>query len=323
MLIDRRQCLVSMAAAAAAGAPSLAGAQADRPITILVPFAPGGIADLTARAVGQAMAATLKQPVVIDNRPSAGSIVASQAAKAAAPDGHTLLLMSNAHAVSAGLFKQLPYDAQKDFAPIVLLASFDLAFFVAAESKYTTMAQWLAAAREKPGKLTLGTITPGSTQHLTAELMKTRAGVDVVSVPYKGSPAVLTALRSGEIDLGVEILGPWLPQVQAKALRVLAVSSAQRHPQLPDVPTLKEAGVSDAEASSWNALGVRAGTPAAVIERLNKAADAALRDAAVKAQLQPLGVRLMGGSPEQMQQWLAQETRHWGAVVKSAKIDPQ
>lgn len=321
MSIDRRHCLVSMAAAL--GGAVHAQPASDRPVTVLVPFGPGGIADLTARAVGQAMAATLKQPVVIDNRPSAGSIVASQAVKAAAPDGHTLLLMSNAHAVSAGLFKQLPYDAAKDFTPIVLLASFDLAFFVAAESRYTTMAQWLAAAREKPGKLTIGTITPGSTQHLTAELMKARAGIDVVSVPYKGTPAVLTALRSGEIDLGVEILGPWLPQVQAKVIRALAVSSAQRHPQLADVPTLKEAGVANAEASSWNALGAPAGTPPVVIERLNKAADAALRDPAVRAQLQPLGVRLMGGSPEQMRQWLAQETAHWGAVVKSAKIEPQ
>jgi len=322
MSIDRRHCIVSLAAAAMAGRAA-AQPTSDRAIQVLVPFGPGGIADLTARAVGQAMATALKQPVVIDNRPSAGSIVASQAVKAAAPDGHTLLLMSNAHAVSAGLFKTLPYDAVKDFAPIVLLASFDLAFFVAAESRYGSMAQWLAAAREKPGKLTIGTITPGSTQHLTAELMKTRAGIDALVVPYKGTPAVLTALRSGEIDLAVEILGPWLPQVQARAVRALAVSSAQRHPQLADVPTLKEAGVNNAEASSWNALGAPAGTPAAVIERLNKAADAALRDPAVKAQLQPLGVRLTGGSPEQMRQWLAQEIAHWGGVVKSAKVEPQ
>ncbi|WP_395704259.1 tripartite tricarboxylate transporter substrate-binding protein [Aquabacterium sp.] len=290
---------------------------------LLVPFAPGGIADLTARAVARAMAGVLGQPVVVDNRPSAGSIVASQAVARAAPDGHTLLLMSNAHAVSAGLFRTLPYDAVRDFAPIALLASFDLAFFVAAESRFDSLKTWLAQARAQPGKLTIGSITPGSTQHLTAELLKARAGIDAVVVPYKGTPAVLTALRAGEIDLAVEILAPWLPQLQARAVRALAVASAQRCSAAPEVPTLKELGVADAEASSWNALAAPAGTPAAVVQRLNRAADVALRDPAVRAQLLPLGVRLHGGPPEQLQHWLAQEIRHWAAVMRSAKIEPQ
>ncbi len=319
--LRRRDALSALALALAPGARAQPGG--GRPIMLLVPFAPGGIADLTARAVAQAMSASLGQPVVVDNRPSAGSIVASQAVKAAAPDGHTLLLMSNAHAVSAGLFRHLPYDAVKDFAPVALLASFDLAFFVAADSRYDSLKTWLAQARAQPGKLTIGSITPGSTQHLTAELLKARAGIDAVVVPYKGTPAVLTALRAGEIDLAVEIAAPWLSQVQAKAVRALAVASAQRSSALPEVPTLKEIGIADAEASSWNALAAPAGTPPAVIQRLNRAADAALREPALRAQLQPLGVRLHGGAPEQLQHWLAQEIRHWAAVMRSAKIEPQ
>lgn len=290
---------------------------------LVVPFAPGGIADLTARAVGQAMAASLGQPVVVDNRPSAGSIVASQAVARAAPDGHTLLLMSNAHAVSASLFRNLPYDAVRDFAPISLLARFDLGLFVAGASPHRTLVQWLAQARAQPGRMTIGTVVAGSTQHLAAELFKARAGVEAVVVPHKGTPAVLGALRAGEIDLAVEILGPWLPQAQAGVVRALAVASAERSAVLPQVPTLKEAGVERCEASSWNALAAPAATPAAVLQRLRRAVDRALHDPAVLAQLQPLGVRLMGGTPEQLYQWLQQETQRWSEVVRSAKIELQ
>ena len=159
----------------------------ERSITVIVPFGPGGIADLTARTVAQAMSATLKVPIIVDNRPSAGSIVGSTAVAQAAPDGYTLLLMSNANAVSAGLFRKLPFDVQKDFAPVGLLGVFDLALFVGAESKLKSVRELLADARARPGKLTIGTIAVGSTQNLSAELFRARTGIDALIVPYKGS----------------------------------------------------------------------------------------------------------------------------------------
>ena len=230
-----------------------------------MPFGPGGIADITARAVAEAMAARLGQPVVVENRPSAGSIVASQAVATARPDGHTLLLMSNGHAVSVGLMRKLPYDTQKDFAPISTLGSFDLGLFAPASSRFASLRDLLAFARAQPGKLNVGTIAVGSTQHLAAKLFETVAGVDLLVVPYKASPAVLTALRSGEIDLAFEIVGPMLPQVQAGAVKALAVSSDRRNPALPDVPTVQQAGVPGYNVASWNALAAPAGTPADVI----------------------------------------------------------
>jgi tripartite-type tricarboxylate transporter receptor subunit TctC len=304
----------------------LARAQAaypSRPITLIVPFAPGGIADITARAVAQAMSASLKQPVVVDNRPSAGSITASAAVAQAAPDGHTLLLMSNANAVSAGLFKKLSFDVSKDFAPIVTLGFFDLALFVDHGSRFAALADALAHAKANPGKLTIGTIAVGSTQHLSAELFKTRTGIDALIVPYKGTPAVLTALRAGEIDLAFEILGPMLTQVQAKAIRALAVTSDKRYPALPDVPTAQEAGVPNYAVSSWNALAAPARTPKAVIERLNQAALEALKTAPVQERLVSLGVRPQGSTPEQLQNLLASEIKRWGEVIRAAKIEPQ
>lgn len=295
----------------------------ERSITVVVPFGPGGIADLTARTVAQAMSATLKVPIVVDNKPSAGSIVGSAAVAQAAPDGHTLLLMSNANAVSAGLFRKLPFDVQKDFAPVGLLGVFDLALFVAADSKLKSVRELLADARARPGRLTIGTIAVGSTQNLSAELFKARTGIEALIVPYKGTPAVLTALRAGEIDAAFEILGPWLPQLQARALRALAVTSDRRFAALPDVPTMREAGVADYEVASWNALAAPARTPAAVIERLNAAANEALKNPAVQERLLALGVRAQGGTPQQLQTLLASEVRHWGEVIRAAKIEPE
>ena len=308
------------------GLPGLAvgqGAWPERPITLVVPFGPGGIADLTARTVAMAMSATLKVPIVIDNKPSAGSIVGSAAVAQAAPDGYTLLLMSNANAVSASLFRKLPFDVQKDFAPVGTLGVFDLALFVAEGSRLRSVRELLDEAKAKPGKLTIGTIAVGSTQNLSAELFKSRTGADLLIVPYKGTPAVLTALRAGEIDAAFEILGPMLPQLQAKAVRALAVTSDQRFQALPEVPTMMQAGVANYDVASWNALAAPARTPAAVIERLNAAANEALKTPAVRDKLLALGVRPQGGTPQQLATLLAGEVAHWREVIRVAKIEPE
>ncbi len=294
-----------------------------RPITLVVPFGPGGVADLTARSVAQAMSSTLKVPIVVDNKPSAGGIVGSAAVAQASPDGYTLLLMSNANAVSASLFKKLPFDVQKDFAPVAVLGVFDLALFVNEASRYKSVRELVEDAKARPGKLSIGTIAVGSTQHLSAELFKTRAGIDALVVPYKGTPAVLTALRAGEIDAAFEILGPMLPQLQAKAVRALAVTSDQRFEALPAVPTMTQAGVADYDVVSWNALAAPARTPQPVIERLNAAANEALKTPAVKQRLLTLGVRPQGGTPQQLGTRLASEIVHWREVIRAAKIDPE
>ena len=299
------------------------GVYPERPLTLIVPFAPGGIADLTARAVAREMSGTLKQPIVIDNRPSAGAIVGATAVARAEPDGHTVLLMSNANAVSAGLFRKLPFDVQRDFSPVSLLGTFDLALFVRQDAPFKTVRDLIAQARSAPGKLTIGTIASGSTQHLSAELFKSMAQIDAVVVPYKGTPAVITALRAGEIDLAFEILCPMLPQVQEQSVRPLAVTSDKRFAGLPAVPTVQESGLPGYMAASWNALALPAKAPSAVVQRLHRAAQEALAVPAVQSQLQALGVRAQGSTPEQLQQLLGDEIRRWSQVIQTAKIELQ
>lgn len=318
--INRRTLLAAAAASLAWGA---AHAFPTRPVRIVVPFGAGGIADLTARTVAQKLSENLRQSVVVENKPGAGGIVAGEAVAKAEPDGHVLLLMSNGTAVSAGLFQSLPFDAQKDFAPVVTLGTFDIAVITAVESRFKSMKELLAFAKANPGKLNMATINVGSTQHLSAELLKTSAGVDVQVVPFNGSPAVLTALRGGQVDAAVEILGPVMPQVAAKAVRPLAVMGARRTAALPEVPTMAESGVPGFDVSSWNALAAPAKTPPAVVEMLNREVNKVLADAAVRTQLAELNLSPRGGTPEQLRELLASETRRWADVIARAKVPRQ
>ncbi|MBQ1764759.1 MAG: tripartite tricarboxylate transporter substrate binding protein [Aquincola sp.] len=328
-LFKRRRAALAtalLAATAAGWLPVAAQAQPafpSRPITLIVPFAPGGIADVTARAVAEAMGQTLKQTVVVDNRPSAGSIVASQAVASAKPDGHTLLLMSNGNAVSVGLFKKLPYDTVKDLQPISTLGFFDLGIVVPASSPFKTLPDLLRHAKANPGALKTGTIAVGSTQHLAAKLFETVAGVELLTVPYKASPAVLMALRSGEIDVALEIVGPMMAQLKAGEIRALATTAGQRNAALPDVPTVQQAGLKDYDVSSWNAIAAPAGTPQPVIDALQRAIASAVADAGVRTRLEALGMRLQASTPAQARELLARDIQRWGAVIKAAGIQPE
>jgi tripartite-type tricarboxylate transporter receptor subunit TctC len=308
-----------------AARPLLAAAPyPSRPITLVVPFAPGGIADLTARTVAEAMAHDLRQPMVVDNRPSAGSIVGSAAAAQARPDGYTLLLMTNGNAVSASLFRKLPFDVRRDFAPVSTLGFFDLVVLANAGSRYASLADVLDDAHRRPGRLAIGTIAPGSTQHLAAELFKSMAGIDALVVPYKGSPAVVSALRAGDVDIAFEILGPMLGQVNAGAVRALAVTGQARHPALPAVAAVREAaGLGAYSVASWNALAAPAGTHPEVIERLAAGARAALASAAVRRRLESLGVRPQAGAPAELRALLDSEIARWRAVIAAARIELQ
>jgi tripartite-type tricarboxylate transporter receptor subunit TctC len=321
MTFQRLACslLASMAFA------SLAVAQTfpSKPIKIVVPFGAGGVADLTARTVAQKLGESLGQAVVIENKPGAGGVVAGDAVAKAEPDGHTLLLMSNGTAVSAGLFKSLPFNTQRDFAPVSTLGFFDIAIVTPADSKFKNLGELLAFAKANPGKLNLGTINVGSTQNLAGELFKTSSGADMQIVPFNGTPAVITALRGGQVDAAVEILGPVLPQIKANALRALAVTGEKRAAVLPDVPTAKESGLPTFVASSWNALAAPAKTPKDVIARLNKEITAAVNSPDVKKKLADLNVEARASSPEQTAELLASETKRWGDVITRAKIPTQ
>lgn len=323
-MVDRRHLLA--AAALAAALPGLSAAQAafpSKPIRIVVPFGAGGIADLTARAVAQKLGEGLRQSVIVENKPGAGGIVAGETVARAEPDGHTLLLMSNGTAVSAGLFKSLPFDAQKDFAPVGTIGFFDLAILCAANGRFNSMQELLAYAKANPGKLNVATINIGSTQHLSAELLKTSAGIDVQVVPFNGSPAVLTALRGGQVDVAVEILGPMMGQIASKTVRPLAVMGTKRALALPAVPTVAESGVRGFDVASWNALAAPARTPPQVIALINRELGKALAHPDLRKQLAELNVTPAGGTPEQLGELLASETRRWSEVIVGAKVPRQ
>jgi len=318
---SRRSAPVAVCGLVAAGAARAQASYPSRPITLIVPFGPGGIADLSARAVTSEMRGSLGQAIVVDNRPSAGAIVGATAVAHAAPDGYTVLLLSNANAVSVGLFRKLPFDVQRDFAPVTTLGFFDLALFVAHDSPWRNVGDLLAHARQRPGKLTVGTIARGSTQNLAAELFKSMAHIDVVIVPYKSTPAVIAALRTGEVDLAFEILGPMLAQIRGGAVRALAVASERRFAGLPAVPTVQESGLQGYTAASWNALAVPARTPDFVVERLQRAAAQALALPSLHDRLQALGVRAQASTPQQLRRLLASEIERWSRVIETAGIE--
>lgn len=295
----------------------------NRPVKIVVPFGAGGVADLTVRIVAKKMAENMGQAVVIDNKPGAGGVVAGDMVAKAEPDGHTLLLMSNGTAVSAGLFKSLPFDTVKDFAPISTLGFFDIAVVVPQNSPHKTLADFLAFAKANPGKLNVGTINIGSTQNLAAELLKSSAKIDAQIVPFNGTPAVITALRGGQIDAAVEILSPLLPQISADALRALAVMGTKRSVALKDVPTAAQSGLPGFNAASWNALAAPAKTPKDVIARLNKEVLAALNSPDVKKSLLDLNIEASPSTPAQLGELLVSEIARWSDVIAKAKVPTQ
>jgi len=321
--MQRRSLITAVLCSGLLAAPAWAQSFPTKALRIVVPFGAGGVADLTARTVAQKMSENLGQPVVIENRPGAGGIVAAELVAKSEPDGHTLLLMSNANAVSAGLFKQLPFDPVKDFSPISLLGTFDIAVVTSAESRFQTLADVLSYARANPGKLNIGSINIGSTQHLSAELFKSVANLDAQVVPFNGTPAVITALRGGQVDIGVEVLSPVLPQIRGGVLRPLAVAGTQRSAALPQVPTARESGLNQFVSSSWNGLGVPAKTPRDIVERLNKEVVAALQAPAVKQKLLELNIEPHPSTPAQANEWLQSEIKRWGDVIQRAGIQKQ
>ena len=321
----RRLALAGVAAALATPWLAAQGNWPAKPVRIIVPFGPGGVADLTARAVGQKLSEQIGQSVVIENRPGAGGVTAGALVAQAEPDGHTLLLMSNGTAVSEGLFQKLPFDARKDFAPISLLGTFDIAIVVADASPFRTLADLLAYARANPGKLNIATVAVGSTQNLAAELFKGTAGLQAQIVPFNGTPAVISALRGGEVDAAIEILAPVRPQIAGKALRALATFGDRRPTALPQVPTVEESGgpLARLHIASWNALAAPARTPSLVVQRLNAELRKALASPQLRRKLADQSVDARWSTPEDLGNLLASEISRWNDVIARARIPRQ
>lgn len=320
--VGRRAVLAGLAFAVATSTAVAQGFPV-KPIRLLVPFAAGGVADITARVVAQRMGETIGQQVVVENRPSAGAVVASDAVAKADPDGYTLLLLTNGNAVSATLMKSLPFDPVADFAPIGTLGFFDVLMLANGDSRFSSVQDVLAFARANPGRLTVGTINIGSTQNLSAELFKSLSGLDLQVVPFKSTGQVVTALRANDIQLAFEIFAPVASQVRAGQLKALGVASLRPTPVLPGVPTIAAAGVPDYQAASWNGLAAPARTPRTVIDRINREANAALASPEVRTRLQELGVEARGGTPDQMRELYVAEIAKWRAVIERAKIERQ
>ncbi|MGH8661112.1 MAG: tripartite tricarboxylate transporter substrate binding protein [Burkholderiales bacterium] len=294
-----------------------------RPIRFLVPFGPGGVGDITARVAAQKLSASLGQQVIIDNRPGAGGIVATEIVAKAAPDGYTMLLLNNAHAISMSLFKSLPYDTLRDFAPVSSLATFSIVLLVKPDSPLKSARDLIAAAKASPGKLNVGTIQIGATQHLSTELFKSMTGVNWVHVPYTNTGLLLAGLRGDGVQVAFEFIAPVVGMVKAGQFRALAVTTRTRFSGLPDIPTVQESGVPGFEVTSWNGIGVPAKTPRAIIDRLNRAMTEVLAAPDVKQRFQELAVDTFPNTPEGYRKHIAAEIAKWGKVIETARIPKQ
>ena len=316
-------CALVVVIAWSAGAHAQAPAFPDRPVKLVVPFAAGGLADITFRLVGEKLTPLLGKQVVIENIPGAGGIAAAAAVQRSKPDGHTLLVIANGTAISSSLFKALPYDPVKDLAPVSFAAYFDLIVLVRGDGNYKTLGDLVGAARAAPGKLNIGTINPGSTQNLSAQLFKTTANVDVAIVPFKTSPEAFSALIAGQIDAVFESYAAARSLVDAGRMRALASTGPKRSGYLPNVPTVQEAGVAGYEVVGWNAIAAPVGTPPEVLALLNTHMNTVIAMPEVRKRLLDMGTDAYAGTREELRARLAADIVKWAAVIKQAGIPQQ
>jgi tripartite-type tricarboxylate transporter receptor subunit TctC len=317
--------LLTAAMAASAIAPVAARADSfpDRPITFVVPFAAGTATDQIARALGNGITAETKQTVVIDNRAGASGFIASQMVAKAPPDGYTVLITTNTtHAANEHLYKKLPYDPVKDYAPVAALGKGGQIMVVNPSSPAKTVADFVAMAKKAPGKYSFG--SGSSSSRMAGELLQQMAGIKLLHVPYKSNTLAVTDLLGGQIDMMITDTATGLPQVKSGKLRALGVSGAKRSTLAPEVPTIAEAGVKGYEMGYWFAAYAPAKTPPAVVRRLNELlVKAAKSDAAKAAFYEPTGTEVFTTSPEDLAKFQATESQKWGRIVKAAGIEPE
>jgi tripartite-type tricarboxylate transporter receptor subunit TctC len=318
----RSRALVFLAAVATALLMSAAGAQnyPNRPVRIIVPFGAGGIGDITTRLIAEKLGGKLGERFIVDNQPGAGGIAAARSVLAAPADGYTLALVTNGTAISVPLFKSLPFDPVKDFAPISGFSLFDLTFTTNAAGPYTTLGDFLKEARAKPGKLNVGTINVGSSQNLGAELLRATAAIDVAIVPYRTTPDTVIALLRNDVQLAIEYYATMKAGIEDGKLRLLATSGEQRSEFSPNAPTVAEAGVPGYEVRSWNALFAKAGTAPGVIARLNQAVRDVVALPDIRMRMLELGLEAQAGPPEEIAARLKSDIAKWTKVIDDAHI---
>ena len=323
----RRRAFAAVAAVALAvpllaALPMAARAQAAypaKPITIVVPFAAGGTTDILARVMAQSLGTEFGQTVIVDNKAGAGGNIGAQLVARAPADGYTLLMGTvGTHAINAALYKKMPFDPVKDFAPISRVALVPNVMVVNASQPYKSVAEVIAAAKAGPGKLSVASSGIGTSIHLSAELFKAMTGTDILHVPYKGSSPAISDLLGNQVTMMFDNLPSAISHIRSGKLRALAVTSAKRAPELPNVPTVAEAGVKGFEATSWFGLFAPAGTPPAIIARLDDAVIKALASPEVQKKLGEQGAEPHGEKPEQFAAYIKAESAKWGRVVKES-----
>ena len=299
---------------------ALAGTYPSRPVRIIVPYGPGGIADVTMRLVAQDLSKRFGQQFFIENRPGAGGVVGMQAAREAPADGYTLVMVGGGLTIAKALFKSLPYNIETDFAPISTTASYGLVIAVKAGSPYKTVDNVIADAKAHPGALNFGTINAGSAQNLSAELFRTIAGIDVTIVPYKTTPELANAVLRGDVDVAFEYFVGFQPAILSGQMIVLATTARERATNLPNVPTVIESGLTGYEVTSWNGLAVRSGVPADIIAQLNRAVGEALKSPEVQKFSNEAGMDARGMSPDDLQKRIKSDVAKWSQVIEKAGI---
>jgi tripartite-type tricarboxylate transporter receptor subunit TctC len=319
----RLRRLLALAVALCACVPALAQTWPDKPIKFVVAAGPGSSLDALARVIADKLKDRVGQSVVVENKPAAGGTVATAEVAKAAPDGYTMLLGFNGPLAFGPLLQKLPYDVQKDLAPVIITSSQPNVLAVNAQLPVKTLQELVAYAKSNPGKLAYASVGNGSSSHLNMELLKTMAGFDALHVPFNGSPPAVTATIQGETQMMFAVMQPLQPQIQAGKLRAIAVTTAKRFPLLPDLPAIAESGYAGFEALAWNGIMVPAGTPKPVIAKLNAEINAILKQPDVVAKMNAAGFDLIGGTPEDLGKLIRGETDTWAPVIKKVglKID--
>jgi tripartite-type tricarboxylate transporter receptor subunit TctC len=311
--------LLALAALAFGTAPAFAQAWPERPIRILVPAPAGSSLDVLARTIGDRIKDRLGQPIVVENKPAASGTVATSEVARAAPDGYTLLMGFNGPLATGPLVSKVPYDVEKDLAPIVITSSQPNVLAVNAQLPVKSVAELIAYAKANPGKLNYASVGNGSSSHLNGALLASAAGIDIVHVPFNGSPPAVMATVQGETQLIFAVMQPLQPQIQAGKLRAIGVTSARRFPLLPDIPAIAET-VPGFDALAWNGILAPAATPKAILARLNAEINAALKQPDVVQKMNALGFDLIGGTTEQFGALIRREGEQWAPLVRKANI---
>jgi tripartite-type tricarboxylate transporter receptor subunit TctC len=325
MMLRRRRLLYLAGLATAASAlPRIAVAQAypSRPVRWIVPFPAGGSTDLVARLMAEWLAARLRQPFVIENKPGGGTNIAVQAAVNAPPDGYTLLFALTTNVLNPSLYKSLPFDFQRDIAPVAGLVELPLVVDLNPRLPAKTVTEFVAYAKANPGKIDFASFGARTISHLAIELLKISAGIDVVHVPYPGGGPMLADLISGRVQAGIDALPNSLPHIRAGTVRALAVLSTARTPTLPDTPTVGET-ITGFEVKPWTAVGVPRGTPPDIVALLNRQINAGLADPGIKARLAEVGGVPLPYTPDELGTLMARDGEKWAKVIKLAGIEPE